>query len=303
MGLFALLPELLNSCNNKAASPPSLTIGQLLAGDTSLTIVYKAIDKAGLLPLLNSASTLTLFAPNDTACASAGLTEAVVESLSADSLRNLLNGHLLATALLPSKIPDTVTRRSVNFLNLHITNNANGLFVNGSSILQTTLASNGLLQTIGKVLVQPTQTIAHYLRSDTSFSKITAVYNTAGILGLIDSVGSFTLFAPNNAAFTTSAISADSLAVPGYDTLLAGTHLLGSICLSSDFIHGGIFKVENRIIPNSRYGLSPDTLSTFTIPALSVHRYRSVSIPASNIVTKDILCTNGVIHTVDRVIQ
>lgn len=304
--LLAALFATLDGCKNKYAEPPGLSIGQLVENDSSLSILQKAIKKAGMDTLLKSASTLTLFAPSNTAFAAININAASIDTMSAATLQTLVSRHILATALLPSRIPDTITIASINFYNLHITNNANGFFVNGTPINNTRPAANGLLQPIGSVLTVPTQTIGDYLRSDTSFSGILKIYNAVSITHLLDSNrGTYTLLAPRNSALGVAGYNTDTFSIQT-DSLVGGRHLLSLMCLACDFINNGTFRVNNTLIPSAYYA-SPyvyDTLSTFVNGAsYMVRRYRDSAVAASALQQQDILCINGVVHVIDRALK
>ncbi|RFM28143.1 fasciclin domain-containing protein [Deminuibacter soli] len=295
----AVVSAVLYGCKNKSAEPPGLSIGQVLANDSSLSIMKKAVDKAGLDTLLRSAATFTFFAPNNEAMIAAGITAASLDNLSADSVKSLVSGHLVATALLQSHIPDTLTIYAVNGDNMHITNNPNGFFVNASPIKQSVLASNGLLEVISIVIKQPSQTIGQYLKADTSFSYLLRVYDTVQVTHLLDSSsGSITLFAPDNNAFRVAGLDIDTFHA-FYDSLFGGAHMFTKMVLTSDFIDKKIFPVNNTLLR-----IAPDTLYSFvTSPDYFMRRYRSDDQPSSLIVKPNILCTNGVIHTLQRAMR
>lgn len=109
----------LTSCNKDIPSatpipqpdqPISPTIGELL-NNPSFSILKSAVVKAGLLPALSDPTLrFTVFAPDNNAFMSAGLSQAVINALPVSTVTGLVSYHVvpqsLPTASIPTSFPN-----------------------------------------------------------------------------------------------------------------------------------------------------------------------------------------------------
>ncbi len=66
---------------------------------------------------------------------------------------------------------------------LYVTNNSNGVFVNGVKVTDADVqASNGVIHVIGNVLMPPASNIVEMAQADTSLSYLVAAVVTAKVL-------------------------------------------------------------------------------------------------------------------------
>jgi uncharacterized surface protein with fasciclin (FAS1) repeats len=158
-------------------SPSSTTITSQVSTSASLTLLKSAVVKAGLASTLDGAGPYTVFAPTDDAFIASGITSSVINSLSADKLKSILLYHVLASKILSTGVPagpnaKVVTASGDSFF---VTNNLNGVFVNGLKVTTADLpASNGVIHTLGKVLMPPAGNIVDVAAADTTFSFLVA---------------------------------------------------------------------------------------------------------------------------------
>jgi transforming growth factor-beta-induced protein len=132
---------------------------------------------------------------------------------------------------------------------------------------------------------KPTKTIAQIAANDTNFTTLVRLLKLANITAL-DGPGNFTVFAPNNAAF--SKVSASKLAELQNNTTelkdLLYYHVIPKKFLSSDFTGNGTLQTVNGLtLP---YSVNGTTLR----------------VDNATVTKADINATNGVIHVIDGVL-
>lgn len=146
------------------------------------------------------------------------------------------------------------------------------------------------------------QTLADYLEQDTAhrFSSFVAVLKRASKWGELDTYGTYTCFAPTDAAFeryleSRNISSIDSLSYEDCDTI-ARTHLINAVLYLSEQEEGGLPQVNqlNRFLVLSYIG---DTMSNGMLKA------RPVINRESRVTRGDDTVQNGVVHVVDNVIR
>ena len=135
--------------------------------------------------------------------------------------------------------------------------------------------------------------MGQYLRDSTDFSEFTALLDTSKVMGLLNSYGAYTCFAPSNEAMkkfyklkgkkSLKDFTLDSLKIIAYDHII-----MGNVVMYSNFLVG-------------------------RLPELSMSdRYFSISFSATGaayinktslITQKDILVHNGVIHKINEVLN
>ena len=116
--LFAWLPLLClgatlvttsSSCKKDdpvTTTPASNTITDKVVADASLSLLEKAVIKAGLDATLKGTGPFTVFAPDDAAFAASGITAATIDALTAAQLSNLLLYHTIGAKILAADVPD-----------------------------------------------------------------------------------------------------------------------------------------------------------------------------------------------------
>jgi uncharacterized surface protein with fasciclin (FAS1) repeats len=153
-------------------------------------------------------------------------------------------------------------------------------------------ASNGVIHIISKVLIPPTKTIAGVATTDTNFTLLVAAVAKAGLVPAISGPGKFTVFAPTNAAFRAAGFStvADiNAASTDLITTVVKYHVITTNVFASDLTDG--LTAASLQGGNLTVNLSPARV-----------KVSSSSNPSSKITAADIVCTNGVIHVIDRVL-
>lgn len=296
--LMAGLLAGLAACGGSSGSSPNLV--DLARSDARFSILAEAIAAADLTATLSGPTSYTVLAPTDTAFA------ALLTELNVTKAQLLANKPLLTAVLQYHVLSGEVARTAVP-LGKAITPVGGGFFkvdsVSGglvvtdgrnrkANITQTDLvATNGLLHVVDKVLLPADKNIVQTAQAAAPFSTLVEAVVAANLQGTLSGTGPFTVFAPTNAAFA-SALT--ELGV-SKEALFADTALLSKI-LTYHVVPSRVLKADVPV------GAAITTVEgqTFTVDAslaITDRLGRKAAITGT-----DTLTSNGVIHTIDKVI-
>jgi len=305
------------------APAPSKTITQTVVEGASFTLLEAAVIKAGYADLLANTQNLTVFAPNDDAFKQLDVngdgtpdldTEAKINGLSGagiDLLKAVLNYHVLT-----SRVPGSaITSAGVESATYSPTGTGpklygklagSSVFINGVEVITPDVtASNGIIHVVNKVLLPPSTTITGAVAATPSFSRLLYAINRvkngggADIAAALNGTGPFTVFAPDNAAFTASGFatdaSLDAVPVATLQSILLH-HVVNGRIFSSDLAAGDV----NSLLTAS------DNTEKLTISLTGPSVYGSGNGTAAaewpKVKAANLLMTNGVVHIIDKVI-
>ena len=268
----------------------------------NFTVLLSAIQTAGLRDVLADENNVyTVFAPTDEAFNA--IDEGALNALLADTeaLTDTLQYHLLADRNTAAAIT-ALEGQTISMLNnkdAAISLEGEDLRINTSVIAPADIiATNGIIHVIDTVLTPPattstpelTDNLSQLISNDPQFSTLNTAVQTAGLDSLLAEERDFTIFAPNNDAF--SALGDETV-----NALLADPDTLRNILLNH--------VVENQLIDSTTATAAAGT--TITSAANSP---LSVSITDGNllintatVVRPDIAATNGVVHEISEVLQ
>ena len=255
----------------------------------------------------------TVFAPNNAAFARLGLNSEVNLAVLNDAfLTNTLLYHVSNGNLAGGSITAGSSSGSALGPNRRFITRGSELYINGSKILATdVMAENGTVHVIDKVLLATGEDIVQsalaltdskvFVTPELTFLVEALVY-TDLVGALVASPGSqsFTVFAPSDAAFKQLGVDLGvALNVPA-DIRQLPKETVAAVLLNHVVADGGKFTSEMNggiIVPLGGVGL---TLGAFTNGTLTV-KGNSSATPSSMLIP-DVLCTNGVVHVIDRVL-
>ncbi len=281
----------------QAASTPNIV--ELAKASPSLSILVEAVVAADLATTLSGAGPFTVFAPNNDAFA-ALLAELNVTkaALLADKalLIAVLTYHVLGSKVEKADVPVgkaiTTLQKGVFKVEapggvLTITDGRN----RASKIIATDVqASNGVVHIIDKVILPANKNIVETAQGAPSFSILVEAVIAANLQGALSGAGPLTVFAPTNDAF---AAALTELGITKA-ALFANVPLLTKI-LTYHVVSGRVLKADIPATPIAT--LQGETFTISPSFALTDQRARQTSITAT-----DLFTSNGVIHTVNRVI-
>ncbi|MFN4242469.1 MAG: fasciclin domain-containing protein [Tepidisphaerales bacterium] len=133
----------------------------------------------------------------------------------------------------------------------------------------------------------PTQTIAEIVAGSKDHATLAALLKESGLIGAFSSPGQFTLFAPTDMAFAKlGKATLDDLKKPqnrGKLMEILTSHAVPRVIKAADVQSGDLTMMSGKAIP-----VKVDS--------------GKVTIGGANVVTADVMATNGVIHIIDGVI-
>lgn len=135
------------------ASNPNIV--QVASGSKDHTTLVAAVKAAGLVTSLSNAGPFTVFAPTNAAFDKlpAGTVEGLLQPEKKDDLENILGYHTYVGVLKVEYMQDGQSFDMVYGGKVKITKQGDKTFVNGSEIVATIPASNGIIHVIGDVLL------------------------------------------------------------------------------------------------------------------------------------------------------
>lgn len=256
-GIAMLLAAALffTSCNDKIEALPGTpaasgeTLAEKINADANYSILRNALNRTGLINIVGTkGNNLTVFAPDNNAFISSGLSDATVSAMPIATLTGLMQYHIVTTKLPGAAIPATFPNLQVPTLiqlpggnplvrmNIFPAKNGGNYFVNNMPIAQidAVTGTNGVMHRVPFVVQPPSQVLAQMIYTDPNFTYLVAAIQRAdsGQVGLnrLDSVLKFgaanvTVFAPTNAAFqaTLTGLITQALIAQGVPPATAAT--------------------------------------------------------------------------------
>merc|ERR1712241_305508 len=283
------------------------TIAAVAQATPSLSTLLAAVEAAGLASTVNGAGTFTVFAPNDAAFGKLpdGTVATLLKPENKDQLKSILLKHVLPVQIKAGEIPRGTTKvKTVGGEEIEITNTGRGVSIgNANEIATDVLASNGVVHVIDTVIQTETpepetrntlKSIAAVASETPSLSSLLAAVKAAGLAETLSGEGTFTVFAPTNAAFAKLPEGTISFLLKPENkkqlTNILLKHVL-PVQINAGQIPRGTTKVktvggEEIEITNSGEGVSIKSAAG-----------------NANVIATDVFASNGVVHVIDTVIQ
>jgi len=302
--LFAL------SCSNDDNNN-SRTIAEIAQRSPNLSILVDALVKTNLVDTFNSAGSYTVFAPTNDEfqafLAANGF--ATLDDVPVDVLTEVLKNHVLAGSFYSTDISTgyvkTLAKGSAsdNTLSMYINVSDAGVIINGGNTngggkvtAYDIKASNGVIHIVDGVLGLPT--IVNHAIANPDFSSLVGALTSPGqpnFVGILSGTGPFTVFAPNNLAFTSlntelapggiASVSAANL------TKVLTYHVVSPANVLSNTLTEG--QVVTPILTPAQ---------SFTVLLNGGARIKDANSRECPIIATDVQCSNGVIHALGKVL-
>ena len=267
----------------------------------SFPTLLAAVEAAGLVDALSdSSASLTVFAPTEEAFAA--LPEGTLDALLADpdALAGVLTYHVLGSSVDASAAlglaPTTVETLNGNDIAVTKRDDEN-LYVNLSKVVDYDIeASNGVIHVIDSVLLPPdltpsTMTIAEIAQADGNFDTLVEALTAANLVGTVnDPDASLTVFAPTDAAF-------EELGDAALNYLLNNPEILESTLLYHVVAGAELSSIDAIAAAGTSLTMANDDEATISLGETGL------MIEGANIVTTDIVASNGIIHVIDVVLE
>lgn len=282
-------------------SPTESTITATVSANGNFSLLKTALMHTGLTSVLSGTGPYTVFAPNNAAFVAAGLdTEAKITALPVETLKKILLYHVLGQKVPASAIAtgNNTSVKTANDLNVFVTKNSSGVFVNGSAVVQAdVMASNGVIHEINAVLMPPSGNIVEAAQANPNFSLLVAAVlrasqGSTNVAQVLSGAGPLTVFAPTNQAFINAGFAnaaAIQAADPAVLTSILTYHVVPGRIFSSDLTEGAKPATANG--------------GTVTITLAGGAKVKgNKNTTASVISSANMVTNNGVIHVIDQVL-
>lgn len=280
-----------SSCAKDEEDEPAgpQNIVEVASSNSDFSILVSAIVKADLVSVLQGSGPFTVFAPTNAAFNTlfTQLGVSGISALSAETLRPILLNHVIDGNVKAGSISTGYATTKNNNIKLFI-NKSGDVMVDESKVIQTDVtASNGVIHAIDKVILPPS--IINHAINNPGFSILVEAIVKAGLVEALSADGPFTVFAPDNNAFTNLFAA---LGVSGIDDLTAEqlTPILLYHVVSGNILAAQVTSGE---VP---------TLNTGNNITVLVNGMGVVLNGDSNVIATDVQGTNGVIHAIDKVL-
>ncbi|HMP94448.1 MAG TPA: fasciclin domain-containing protein, partial [Phnomibacter sp.] len=207
----------------KDKAPAMETVTDVVLNNPDFTLLARAVSKAGLADALSNTQNITVFAPNNAAFFSAGLTEAAIDAMDVTTLTNVLTYHVVPSLVRSTDIASGSSSAPTLLSNndVYISNNATGIFINGNSrvVGPDVMASNGVIHVIDNIIMPATNNIVEAALATPSLSLLAQAVVKCNLQDALQGAGPFTVFAPTNAAFEAAGFDAAAIAAASGTTL------------------------------------------------------------------------------------
>ena len=292
-----------SACGDDDDRPNNPVIGSItdiIRNDPQFSTLAAALDRTDLaIRLAQPTARYTIYAPTNDAFTASGVDLA---SLSDEELRNILSYHVISgTIIRDGDIEDGRTQR--NTFNLTAPGEDNSIpltFDNDGSTIRLDdaanvsgdriLAVNGSVYPIDMLLIPPT--IVDRATLDGRFASLIAALERTGLDDVLSDVGSYTVFAPTDAAFAASGLNLSTFTDEQVRQLLL-YHVLGTGIDAASIPGGQSFQTTLSTA-------GPDTSAL----SLLINNADPITINAdATIVAPDVFTSNGVIHAIDMVLE
>lgn len=291
------------SCSSDSNSQH--TIVDIASENSDFSTLVTALNRTGLTATLDGTGQFTVFAPTNTAFQTffsslgSGVT---VNNVDVNVLRSILLNHVIGSEIKSSAIPESTyvstlspfsTATNAPTISMFVQKagalvTINGGIDNGGAVVSTADvdASNGVIHIVNSVIKIPT--IKNHAIANPNFSTLTSLLVAQGLVPMLDgTIGSpFTVFAPINTAFDSATLSLYGGLSSDLKTQVLTYHVVGGVNVRSNAIPtGNITTLQGQ---------------TFSITGTSIDDAGSTV--NKNIILKDVQCSNGVVHAIDKVL-
>lgn len=273
--------------------PPSgtNTVVDIIVNSDAHNTLEAAVIAADLAGTLSGDGPFTIFAPTDDAFDA--LPDGALDELLDDpeALAFLLTYHALGAQVLSTDLSNGQAAATLQGADVNISFNGDNVFVNQAQVTVVDLiGDNGVVHVIDAILIPPFEddTVWDVIDGSDDHNTLAAAVEAAELVGTLDGEGTFTVFAPTDAAFdlipeeTLNAL----LAEPSGDlTDILLYHVLGTKVWSTALSDG----LEVNTVEGSSI--------LFNVDANGVTINETAMVNIANISV-----SNGIVHVIDAVL-
>jgi uncharacterized surface protein with fasciclin (FAS1) repeats len=329
LALIAFLAVGISSCSDDdttttPVTPPDNTITGLAVATPNLSILVKALTRAGLASTLQGAGQFTAFAPTNDAF-NAFFTSlgpnVTVDNVDLPTLTKILLNHVIPSEIKSAAVPASgyvstlspfSTATGAPTISMFVQKEGTSVFINGGTattgVKVTTAdvdASNGVIHIVNKVIAIPS--IVDHVVANPNFDTLQAVVTSVaggafgdqsavlGVLSGLTAAAPATLFAPNNSALGTATATGGFAfnATPAQVSKVLQYHASAAGNVRSTALQ------NNQVVPM----ITNPVQNTTVILGTGTVDIKDTANNLSRVFQADIQCSNGVIHGVNKVLQ
>ena len=314
LGCFIFLTTLVSCSNSPDEIKPKSSVVELINSQPNLSTYKQAIEITGLSSFL-VAGNLTYLMPTNAAFSKFLLDNnySTLAAVPVPVLKEILMNHFmsglqtrsaLATGYFQTLAKGTAS--ATNSLSLYVASSGNDVVFNGISKIITAdiIANNGLIHVVDAVIILPT--ILLQLTANELFSTLLIVLTNQNqatpinyFKNTLTDVSTKTFFAPTNAAFSSLNSEFNYTATNPIASSLQNQILRYHISTGNNYFLNS-FANNQTILTNQGINLTVQ-LSNFTIQ--NSVQLRDANNRLASITYKNIQCTNGMIHIIDKVLK
>lgn len=305
----------LASCSDDTTTTnPTPSVDNTIAGKAvataDLSILVAALTKTNLVATLQGSGPFTVFAPNNAAFGALNITVASINNSTTsevETLKQILLNHVVSGTTTSGQLTNNSYLKTMG-LGAASTTNKLSMFVkktttgaistvklnnNSTVITPDVVASNGVIHIVDKVITAPT--IIDLAAANSNFSSLAGALTTASLISTLQGTGPFTVFAPDNTAFSNLTTELGTT-VPTTANLvnILKYHVVSGNYLAND--------LQTVIAAGPTVTLNPQTIVISLTGGANITGSKVPARPASKITTTDIQGNNGVIHVIDKVL-
>ncbi|CAL1526039.1 unnamed protein product [Lymnaea stagnalis] len=295
MKLFLAVLALVTAASAQTTVAPRFP--DIIAGLTAnghFTVFTDLLTKSGLLPTINATAHFTVFAPTDSAFAK--LSPDVFEAIKNDPARltDLVKTHLVLTTnyRLHGVQQDDVLKSAnnhqirINTYPIVHTQTADGVNITIKNIPIV----HGLAHGLDGVLTPPSFSSIQISLNRTDFSTFTSLLVSANLLNFFTADKDVTIFVPNNAAFAK---------LPTAATAYLNSHHADL----ADTLKYHVVRAETLFSIGMQHTQSLNSADSHQDPLMIFQDGAGgLTVNKANIIQRDIIATDGVIHVIDGVL-
>ncbi|MFN8349055.1 MAG: fasciclin domain-containing protein [Spirosomataceae bacterium] len=306
IGGLLLLFVMVSGCKQDAPQPKSMS--DVLLEENDLGMLRAAIKYAGLEDAFKTSS-LTLFAPSDEGFKASGYADvAAITALPPDQVRALITNHVVTSKLATESMPlgQNNPLKMMSGARLFLSNIDGTPYLNQAKGTKSNLVgTNGVIHIINRVIPIPTQSLAQLIKNTPDFSlfrqatrrallsepRLAIFYADTLNTGPVDPA--YTMFIPTNQAMIAAKLSQGEISAASPINLarIVSYHIALSRYFSTFLPNGSLNMFD------ASYTTTVENKST----GLKITG-RGNPTPPANITKTDLTGTNGVIHTIDKVL-
>ena len=243
-----------------------------------------ALVQADLVSTLEGPGPFTVFAPTDDAFAAANIDLAALDTPEGkETLTDILLYHVYSGSVPASAVTDGMMAEMVNGDKVAFTNDGTTVTVGGATVTQAdVIASNGIIHVIDKVLMPPSDIPTTAGTTGIHSTLVNAVVQ-ANLLTTLSGEGPFTVFAPTDQAFTDLGVDLSTLSESELSNIL-------------------LYHVVSAEVPASAVTDCLSTDAANNQPLSFTVSDSGVMVNDANVITTDVITSNGLIHVIDKVL-